>query len=86
MQSLMTQNVFIFYQIKVATAPLDSEVVAHLLLNRILNVASTLPLFSTINTFFPAGVVNATFCKFPTILLPIRTEPGGTNFEAWAMI
>ena len=74
------------HQTYVPTAPAGSEVVTHLPLKAILKFCDEWPSFSTIKTFFPEGVLNATLFKFPVILDPILTEPAGTNFDACAMI
>ena len=74
------------YHIKVATAPPGSEVDTHLPLSLMLKFSVLEFSFSTINTFFPVGVLNATFGKLVARLLAIRTEPAGTNRDACAMI
>ncbi|MNE65091.1 hypothetical protein D3C80_1605420 [compost metagenome] len=52
----------------------------------ILNVSAEAPSFSIIKTVCPDGVLKATLYKFPAILLPILTEPSGTNLEACPII
>ena len=74
------------YHIKVATAPPGSEVDTHLPLSLMLKFWVPEFSLSTINTFFPAGVLNATFGKLVARLLAILIEPAGTNLEACAMI
>ena len=46
----------------------------------------TVDSFNTINTFLPAGVLNAAVVKFVASVLAMRTEPAGTNLEACAII
>jgi hypothetical protein len=36
-------------------------------------------------TVWPSGAAKATFGNEAAFELPIRTEPGGTNLEAWAI-
>ena len=67
-------------------APPSKLLVAHCPLNLILKFVTDVPSFTTINTFFPAEVLNAALYKLPTILLAIRAEPGGTNLDACATI
>ncbi len=55
-------------------------------LNCTVKVAELAWLFSTINTFCPVGVTNATFCRLPEMLEDTRIDPGRTNLDACAMI
>lgn len=70
----------------VPTAPAASEAVVHLFLYLILKFSVALPSFTTTSTFFPEGVRKATLGKDDVVVLAIRTEPAGTNFEACAII
>jgi hypothetical protein len=66
----------------VPTEPASNEVVTHLPLYLILKISVVLPSFTTINTFFPLGVLKATLFRFPIVLLAILVAAVGTNFEA----
>src|SRR5579875_1792137 len=50
----------------------------------ILKICWDEPSLTTISTFFPSGRLKATLYKLPVLVLPILTEPGGTNLDAWA--
>jgi hypothetical protein len=71
-----------FYHTKVPTAPWASDVETDLPLKLMLKFWSDPASFSTINTFLPSGVLNATFGKLAGKLVSIRTEPGRTNLDA----
>ena len=75
-----------YYQTNVPTAPPSKVGVTLRPLKLILKVCELLPSFSTINTFFPSGRLNATLYKLPVLLLATLVEPDGTNLDACAIM
>src|SRR5215470_15751245 len=71
-----------YYHTYVPTEPTAKPVVTHWPLNFMLKLVLTVPSFTTIRTFLPARVLNATLYRLPDILLEMRTDPGGTYFDA----
>jgi hypothetical protein len=75
-----------FYHTNVPALDGGKVTFTHLFLYLILKDDADVDSFSTINTFFPVGVLKAAVVKLVANVLAIRTEPAGTNLEACAMI
>lgn len=68
------------------TLPDGKVAFAVLLFALIRNVFVAAPSFNTISTFLPSGVKKATLDRLSVKVEAMRTEPGVTNLDAWAMI
>src|ERR1700761_3462745 len=69
------------YQTKVPTDPAPNIAGNTLAPSRTSKVCAVAVTFDTTSTVFPSDVLNATFGSESRLLEPIRTDPGGTNFE-----